>query len=114
MSHFVLTCSVLFLAFLHVVCGNLVTIDGELIRIVDKCTPGDDSTCPSGKCCVKEGLAYIPEYTGPKPAYQIACKPYRQQGEFCYHSHVHTNTHEVCPCAPSLNCTSHGIFGHCQ
>ncbi|KAL4234474.1 hypothetical protein ACF0H5_006120 [Mactra antiquata] len=98
---------------LYYASSELQTIHGVLIDVVDNCTPGDDSSCSEGHCCVKEGLAYIPEYTGPRPVYRIACNPYRQHGEFCYHQHVTTNTYEVCPCAPTLNCTSNGIFGHC-
>ncbi|XP_060558543.1 venom protein 164-like [Ruditapes philippinarum] len=102
------------LVLTHTTSGSLTTINGTLVEIVDNCTPGDDSTCPTGKCCVKKGLGYLPEYTGPKPTYQIACKPFRQQGEFCYHRNVSTILHEVCPCAPTLNCESHGIFGQCH
>ncbi|KAH3784813.1 venom protein 164-like [Dreissena polymorpha] len=74
------------------------------------CSPGDDSTCPAGHCCVRESLVYIPEYTGPRPPFQISCRPFRQRGEFCYHS----TTDEMCPCDVGLTCaTNGGFFGHC-
>ena len=166
-------------------------IEDPSVLVEDDCTPGDDSTCPDGFCCVKEvsktafdfihtffpletvltklvlsfvrsfvrsfihkkpiahtfqyniwptlrtiklstvghffnctsnqtfvyrfslqGIAYIPEATGPKPSYRIACLEYRQLDEFCYAK----NNTDLCPCAPSLTCnptSTGGAFGHC-
>ncbi|XP_046333581.1 uncharacterized protein [Haliotis cracherodii] len=93
--------------------GTLKTIKGQLVNVVDNCDPADPNSCGAGKCCVKEGMAYIPEATGPKPAYVIRCQALGTAGRMCFLS---MNSHETCPCASGLTCKAGvlGFFGHCS
>ncbi|KAH3796110.1 uncharacterized protein LOC127838022 isoform X2 [Dreissena polymorpha] len=77
----------------------------------DVCTPGDDSTCPVGQCCVKEGLVYLDTHEGPRPPFQISCKPFQQRGEWCYPEPDFTG---MCPCASGLTCGNVQILGRCE
>ncbi|XP_069135503.1 uncharacterized protein [Argopecten irradians] len=85
-------------------------IHGDTL-VVDNCDPDDPNSCGAGKCCVKEGMMYIPEAPGPKPAYRLSCQSLASEGHFCMTSH----TTEMCPCASGLSCkASLGSFGHCH
>ncbi|KAH3703101.1 hypothetical protein DPMN_078130 [Dreissena polymorpha] len=75
----------------------------------DVCTPGDDSTCPVGQCCLKEIMVYIGWDTG--PPFRISCKPFPQRGESCYPEPYKGG---FCPCAPGLTCGNVRILGHCE
>ncbi|OWF53164.1 uncharacterized protein LOC110446757 [Mizuhopecten yessoensis] len=85
-------------------------IHGDTL-VVDNCDPNDLNSCGDGKCCVKEGMMYIPEAPGPKPAYRLSCRPMAMEGHFC----MATKTTEMCPCVTGLTCkTTLGSFGHCH
>ncbi|KAH3784814.1 hypothetical protein DPMN_162885 [Dreissena polymorpha] len=75
------------------------------------CIPGNDTTCPTGHCCLKHSpSAYTPLYPGLKPSFEISCVPFRQRGEFCYPF----QNREICLCDSSLICaTNGGWYGHC-
>ncbi|XP_033741972.1 uncharacterized protein LOC117328549 [Pecten maximus] len=85
-------------------------IHGDTL-VVDNCDPNDPNSCGDGKCCVKEGMMYIPEAPGPKPAYRLSCRDLAGEGHFCMAS----PTTEMCPCVTGLTCkTTLGSFGHCH
>ncbi|KAH3774319.1 uncharacterized protein LOC127843862 [Dreissena polymorpha] len=87
--------------------ASLVTINGQLVRMVSNCTVHDFSTCPTGSCCTKTFLQYPAGYSGAKPDYQLECKPLLSTGEYCYF-----NTPEnYCPCA--TKCHTNGFYGMC-
>ncbi|XP_060080241.1 uncharacterized protein LOC132559625 [Ylistrum balloti] len=94
--------------------GSSTHLDGVIhgdTLVVDNCDPNDPNSCGHGQCCVKEGMMYIPEAPGPKPAYRLSCKPLATEGRFCMAS----KTTEMCPCSAGLTCkTTLGSFGHCH
>ncbi|XP_041355030.1 uncharacterized protein LOC121372655 [Gigantopelta aegis] len=106
-----LVCAFLFFSGLIVVSGKLSLRDGVLVDIIDDCDPHDPNSCGSDKCCVKDGIMYIPEATGPRPAYRIECRPLTTVGRLCYLRH----STEMCPCGAGLTCkASSSFFGHCH
>merc|ERR1712140_44414 len=94
--------------------ADIRLVDGHLTDVRDNCTIGDLNSCGPGKCCVKDALAYIPEYTGVRASYVIECRPLQKEGHLCYTK----DNSPFCPCESNLVCdTTKGLgapFGHCS
>lgn len=102
-----------FLQALNVVgSGEIKKINGVLVDVQDDCHPGKKDSCRPGFCCVKEVIAYRPQYKGQKAAYKLACKRMRREGEFCMPEDVL----HICPCNKGFEChTEKGMdYGHCR
>ncbi|XP_014780076.1 uncharacterized protein LOC106876164 isoform X1 [Octopus bimaculoides] len=94
------------------VSGEIKEINGLMVDVQDNCDPGNKDSCSPGYCCVKEVIAYRPQYKGQKAAYKQACRRMRREGEFC----MPEDALHICPCNKGFECQAEDEmdYGHCR